>query len=133
MRTILDRESDSRKLYEGGTAMTHAQYIECIEICNACAVVCDYCVSECLLEDDVGALARCIELDRVCADACRTASSVLAKGSEFSYKFCAVCADVCQVCADECARHVHMDHCRDCAAICRECAQVCREMAGAGV
>lgn len=73
-------------------------------------------------------MARCIELDRSCADICALASRELARGSDFATRLCALCADICQACGDECAQH-HEDHCQQCARACFHCAEECRHMA----
>lgn len=102
----------------------------CIDACNDCAVDCDRCATACLQEDDVKVLARCIALDLDCAQLCRTATILMARGSERAAEFCRMCADVCDECAQECERHRHMEHCRRCAETCRRCAEECRKMAG---
>jgi hypothetical protein len=113
--------------------MTHEKYLECIEACNKCAIICEHCASECLREKNMNAMARCIELDRACSEACRSAVAIMSQGSEFSNRFCALCAEVCQACGDECSKHKNMEHCQACAETCYECAESCREMAGAAV
>ena len=110
--------------------MAHENFQECIDACDACAVACDHCATACLGEDDVKMMARCIALDMDCAQICRLASALMARGSEFAGALCRLCADVCQACGDECAKH-EADHCRECAAACRRCAEVCRKMAAA--
>lgn len=109
--------------------MAHAQYASCIEACNACAVECDHCSTACLAEDDPKMMARCIELDMDCAQACRLASAYMARGSELAGEVCAFCAEVCEACGEECAKHEKMEHCRRCAEACRRCAEECRRMA----
>ncbi|MEX0780505.1 MAG: four-helix bundle copper-binding protein [Balneolales bacterium] len=113
--------------------MPHEKYQECIDACNQCAVTCEHCASSCLQEDNVSDLARCIALDHNCADICLLASKLMSNGSEFSGKFCAMCADVCETCGKECEKHSSMGHCRDCAEACFQCAKVCREMAETAV
>ncbi len=49
-------------------AMTNSMYQSCIQACWTCAQACEMCASACLREEDVKAMARCIELDRDCAD-----------------------------------------------------------------
>jgi len=102
----------------------------CIDACNACADACDTCSTACLQEDDVKMMAHCIALDMDCAQICRLAAALMARGSEFAAALCAVCAQVCQACADECAKH-QAQHCQDCAAACRRCADECRRMGAA--
>ncbi|UVW30057.1 four-helix bundle copper-binding protein [Massilia sp. H6] len=103
------------------------QYEDCIEACNDCALACDVCASSCLQEDDVKAMARCIAMDIDCAQLCRLAAGMMARGSEAAELVCEACASLCDMCADECGKH-QMQHCQDCAAACRKCAAACRQM-----
>lgn len=76
--------------------------------------------------------AKCIELDRYCADMCRTAATFVARSDEhtiaFVNKFCALCVEICDTCAEECEKHSHSEHCKNCAEACRACAEECRRM-----
>lgn len=108
--------------------MERAQYANCIEGCNDCADACDFCAASCLHEEDVKMMSRCIALDIDCAQLCRVAAAIMARGSEAAAAICAVCADLCEMCAGECGSH-QMDHCQHCAAACRRCAAECRAMA----
>lgn len=110
--------------------MSHDAYRSCIQACNDCAVECDHCASACLGEKDVQMMARCIALDVDCAELCRTASALMARGSEFANALCDTCAKLCDLCAEECERH-DMEHCRACAQACRRCAEECRRVASA--
>lgn len=109
--------------------MAHEQYRSCIDACTECTLECEHCATACLGEEDVKMLARCIALDRDCADICRIAAAFMARGSEFAHKLCILCAEICDACGEECARHEHMEHCRRCADACRRCAEECRRMA----
>lgn len=104
------------------------QFDSCIEACNDCANACDMCTAACLQEDDVKMMARCIALDIDCAQLCRLAGAMMARGSEAAKIVCEACAELCEMCADECGKH-QMQHCQDCAAACRRCADECRRMA----
>lgn len=110
--------------------MSYDDFKACIEACQACAVACDRCSTACLQEDDVKKMARCIALDMDCAQMCRTAAAMMARGSDFAQAVCSLCADVCTACGDECGRHP-MNHCQACAQACRACSDACRRMAGA--
>lgn len=110
--------------------MENQQFASCIEACNACADACDMCTAACLGEQDVKMMARCIALDIDCAQLCRLAAAVMARGGEAARKICGACAAVCEMCAQECGKHP-AQHCQDCAAACRRCAQECRQMSGA--
>lgn len=110
--------------------MQNQQYETCIAACEACAKACDMCVSACLQEDDVKMMARCIAMDIDCAQICRLAAGVMARGGAAAAAICQACAAVCDMCAEECAKHA-MQHCQDCAAACRRCADECRSMGAA--
>ena len=109
--------------------MEQSHYTTCIEACTHCADACDMCAAACLREDDVKMMARCISLDMDCAQLCRLAAGVMARGGEAAQAVCSACAEVCDMCAEECAKHP-MQHCQDCAAACRQCAVECRRMGG---
>lgn len=111
--------------------MSPEAYEACIEACHQCLEACEQCATACLREDDVKMMARCIQLDRSCADVCSLAMREMARGSEFADRVCQLCAAVCDACGEECAKHA-MDHCQDCAEACRACADACREIATGG-
>jgi hypothetical protein len=111
--------------------MESQRFESCIEACNDCGDACDRCAAACLQEQDVKAMARCIALDMDCAQMCRLAAGVMARGSEAAATICAACATLCDMCAEECAKHP-MQHCQDCATACRRCAAECRQMSGMG-
>lgn len=114
------------------SAMSHEKFQSCIEACHECMVACEHCATACLKEADVKMMARCIALDRSCADLCSLAEREMARGSPFAGRVCQLCAEACEQCAEECRRH-KMDHCQKCADACQSCAEECRAMAGAGV
>ncbi len=58
--------------------MTHERFQKCIDICNKCAMICEHYATECLHEDNIKAMLRCIELDRVCVETCRSTSAIMA-------------------------------------------------------
>lgn len=100
----------------------------CIEACFACAESCEACATACPREDNVKMLARCIQLNRDCADICTLAGPYMSRDSEFSKNICRVRADVCDACGAECDKHKSMEHCRICAESCKTCADECRKM-----
>lgn len=106
------------------------QHETCIAACNACADACDMCAAACLQEDDVKMMARCIVLDIDCAQLCRLAAAIMARGGEAAKLVCETCATLCEMCAEECGKH-QVQHCQECAAACRACAAECRRMASA--
>jgi len=107
--------------------MINTKFQSCIDTCLSCATLCEYCASECLGEKDVAMMARCIELDRECAEACYASARLMAIGGEHAHMFCYSCAEICDDCADECEKH-NPEHCKRCADECRKCADACRLM-----
>jgi len=105
----------------------HAELI--LKLIN-CAMACENCSSACLDENDVTMMARCIELDRDCADICSLAARLLKRDSEIAHTFLGLCEEMCKLCADECAKH-NNDHCKKCAEACRDCADACHAHHGA--
>ena len=110
--------------------MSHQRFMDCIRACLACAVACNHCATECLSEDQVKHLARCIKLDLECAAICRAAAEMMSLGSDYSIELCRLCAEVCNACAEECEKHaaMGMEHCAQCAEACRSCADACNNM-----
>ena len=107
--------------------MTHANYAACITACNTCITTCEQCTTACLHEQDLKGMARCIELDRDCADICSLAVQLMSRGSSYADKLCAICAEICQACGDECAK-MKNDHCQQCAKACFACVEACKKM-----
>ena len=109
--------------------MSHKKNMELIQELNNCAMECSHCAMACLGEEDVKMLANCIKLNLDCAEVCRTAASLLSRGSDHGNHLVKECGEICNTCADECEKHSHMEHCRKCAEVCRACADACSEMA----
>jgi hypothetical protein len=108
---------------------SNQSYRACLEACAECLVACEMCSDACL-DDDPTMMARCIRLDRDCADACATALRAMARNGPLAKELCRVCAVACDACAAECERHAKLyAHCRLCADACRRCAEACRAMA----
>jgi hypothetical protein len=102
----------------------------CMEACAACALACNACADGCLMEREIAAFRRCIQLDLDCAAICGAMASLLARGSDFDPRIwraqLEACARVCAACDAECLRHAdHHPHCRVCAEACRVCAERC--------
>ncbi|MFN2361634.1 MAG: four-helix bundle copper-binding protein [Marinobacter sp.] len=100
----------------------------CIAACYRCASICDHCAVACLSEENVAQMARCIQMDMDCADACRFTAGAMARDSECFTTITRMCAEICKACGDECSKHDH-EHCQDCARSCLECADICKELA----
>jgi hypothetical protein len=107
--------------------MNYKYYKNCIDACQQCVALCNYCSSMDLKEKDVAMMSRCIQLNMECAAICTAAIQFMSLGSEHSKELCRLCAQICKDCADECAKHDN-DHCKECAEACRVCEKVCREM-----
>ena len=106
---------------------------EAIEALYDCAQACTACADDCLSEDSVGDLVRCIRINLDCADQCIATGRVLSRQTEYDANVTRAvveaCEQVCRSCADECEAHAdHHDHCRVCAEACRRCEQACRRV-----
>jgi hypothetical protein len=90
--------------------MSHQKFLDCIRACMACAVACKHCATECLNEEQVKHLARCIKLNLECAAICRAAAEVMSLGSDYSIamgmEHCAQCAEACRACAVACNKMI---------------------------
>lgn len=93
---------------------------------NACVAACEHCASACLQEPDVKMMARCIALDRDCADICALTARLVARGSMLASQLLNACAEACRLCGAECAEH-DIGHCQACAEACRRCANACQQ------
>lgn len=86
-----------------------------------CALTCEACENACLNEDNITLLARCIELNRDCADICLQAARLVLRESEIADDYLLIAEKICRLCAEECRKH-DSDHCRQCAEVCEACA-----------
>jgi hypothetical protein len=102
--------------------MSLEKYDATIQACLSCAMDCEECMSECLLEKNLDNITRCIELTKSCAEICILTARLLAVQSEFIPQLCNLCNEVCEVCAAECAKN-YKD---SCAEACQKCADACR-------
>jgi Domain of Unknown Function (DUF326) len=108
----------------------------CIEACYDCAQACTACADDCLSEQSVAELVKCIRLNEDCADICVVAGRVNSRQTEYDANvtraIVQACAETCSACGDECERHAsHHEHCRICAEACRRCEEACRELLAA--
>lgn len=102
--------------------MSLEKYDATIQACLSCAMHCERCLAECLLEKNLENMKRCIELTRECSSVCILTSRFLASDSDFVPQICNLCIEVCEACAAECAKN-YMD---PCAEACQKCADACR-------
>jgi len=108
----------------------------CIEACYECAQACTACADDCLSEESVAELVKCIRLNQDCADICLAAGRIANRQTEYDANvtrgIVEACAAVCRACGDECERHAeHHEHCRICAEACRRCEDACRALLSA--
>jgi len=89
-----------------------------------CMTACEYCATLCLQEENVKMMARCIMLDRDCADICMLTARFVARDSAHAQHVMRECIEICRLCEEECRKH-EADHCQKCADACRECAEAC--------
>jgi hypothetical protein len=64
-----------------------------------------------------------------CAEICRTAALLLLRGSEFSPRVCALCAEVCEGWVRDCELTSGAENLKSCIQASRECAESCRRIA----
>jgi hypothetical protein len=105
----------------------------CIEACYECSQACTACADDCLSEERVAELVKCIRLNEDCADICIVAGRVASRQTEYDANvtraIVQACAETCSACGDECERHAsHHEHCRICAEACRRCEEACGEL-----
>jgi hypothetical protein len=108
--------------------MGDEKFQSCIDTCLECANQCDYCILECLKEENIKVLVQCIRLNRECAQMCLNTARTMTLGSEHYWDVCKVCADYCDRCVIECEKRTYMDCCRLCVEICKRCADECRKI-----
>ena len=96
----------------------------CIDACNRCTSAANACLARHVGEEPMKA---CLLLCLDCTDLCSACTQMLARGSEFGNRVCAVCAELCERCAVECEKFESRE-CQDCADACRKCAEECRQM-----
>jgi hypothetical protein len=107
-----------------------------IDALSDCAQACTACADDCLSEQNVAELIKCIRLNLDCADVCTATLRVLSRQTEYDANLTRpqlrACVAACKSCGDECQRHAGMhEHCRVCAEACRRCEQACNELLAA--
>ena len=80
----------------------HAQNQSLLDALNACIASCEHCATACLSEQNVQMMARCISLDRDCADICALTARCVARGSEHAAHLLRECAEACRRCEQAC-------------------------------
>ena len=113
---------------EGGK---HVSMMEkCADECYDCARECDSCYAHCAGLVTKGSADHAITMQSCvdCAEVCRAAGGLSARGSIYAAMVCKICAEVCDACASACEKHKDDEHMQRCAKACRECAIECRNM-----
>jgi hypothetical protein len=109
----------------------------CIVACSDCATTCTLCADDCLSEQNVAELVKCIRLNLDCADICTATGRVVSRQTEYDANVTRAalqaCIAACRSCGEECARHAGhgMEHCRICADECERCRQACEALLSA--
>jgi hypothetical protein len=108
--------------------------VRCIAACSDCEQACTQCADDCLSEQNVQDLAKCIRLNLDCADICASTARVVSRQTEYDANLTRpigqACAQACKSCGDECEKHAKhgMEHCHICAEACRSCERACEEL-----
>ena len=110
--------------------------VTAIDALSDCAQACTACADDCLSEQTVAELTKCIRLDLDCADICTATLRVASRQTEYdanvTRSLLEACVTVCRSCGDECERHAEMhEHCRVCAEACRRCEQASTQLLAA--
>jgi hypothetical protein len=110
-------------------------YAGALDALAACVEVCTVCADACLAEDHVRDLRACIRITDDCADVCAITARLLTRQTEtpgaLVHAQLHACAIACQLCAEECERHASMHaHCRICAETCHRCQKQCNYLMG---
>jgi hypothetical protein len=107
-----------------------------IDTLSDCAQACTACADDCLSEEMVAELTKCIRLCLDCAEVCTATLRVVSRQTDYDANVTRpvleACVAACRSCGDECERHAQMhEHCRVCAEACRRCEQACRDLLAA--
>lgn len=98
----------------------------CIDACTKCYQTClQTAMNHCLETGGKHTEPDHFRLMMSCAQICQTSVDLQLSGSDFSSKFCVLCAEVCEACANSCSE---LDEMGDCEKVCRDCANSCRAM-----
>lgn len=108
----------------------HEHFLKCAKACADCQVQCDSCFQHCAnlaVQGDkshVATMRTCLG----CAEVCKLAASLTARGNPFAKEACECCGKCCEACAKACEKFPDDKHMAECAKSCRECAKACTEM-----
>jgi hypothetical protein len=80
-----------------------------IEALSDCAQACTACADDCLSEQNVAELVKCVRLDLDCADVYTATLRVASRQTEYDANLTRpqlqACVAACKSCGDECERH----------------------------
>jgi hypothetical protein len=100
-------------------------YQQAIASCLRCAAICNYCATNCLLQNDANQMATCIQLTRECAYVCTAAAQVMSLGGTTIDSISELVEKICNSCSDECFKY-NLEHCSECADVCRRTITECK-------
>jgi hypothetical protein len=80
--------------------LQNQKYQGCTDACNNCAASCELCATECLREENVKMLTKCVQLCHDTANISWTASQFMSADSDYSKNVCLLCAEICDAKAD---------------------------------
>jgi len=108
----------------------HEHFMKCAKACADCQLQCEMCFQHCsgLVVQGEKSHAATMRSCSDCAEVCKLAATLSARGSSFAAPSCELCAKVCDQCATACEKFPQDKHMADCAKSCRDCAKACREM-----
>lgn len=101
------------------------EYQDCLDACQRCIVHAQVCLTEMARKESKNDCPVCCVQ---CIDACLVCVKMLSVNSQWSKKYCSICAEVCRWCAEQCSQH-DMAVCQQCAESCRECMKECLKIA----
>lgn len=102
--------------------MSLEKYDAAIQACLSCAMQCERCSSECLLEKNLDNVRSCLALTKECSAISILTARFLSNESDFIPSICNLCIEIAEACAAECAKN-YMDRCAE---ACQKCADECR-------
>jgi hypothetical protein len=74
----------------------------CIDACYHCAQACTACADDCLSEQQVAEVVKCIRLNQDCADVCATAGRVINRQTKYDANVTRSILEACGSCEQAC-------------------------------
>lgn len=98
---------------------------EKISACLRCVIVCEQCITDCILDRKFS----CIPICRDCVDICILAARYGARDSRYAKELFDLCTKICKDYAEECSKHeAHHETCKECAIVCQICVDMCKQL-----